>query len=324
MRLYRTTVEAISGFTSPLHSDTLFGAFCWSYRYMYGEDALTEEVLRPSMEGCPVCIFSNAFPSGYFPMPLGIFDRERQKERQETDKRVIKENYQKEKKIKGADYVRMEWFYKIRAGETSGFREGLAKEEIHTEWQVKNSVDRDCGMVTKSEEGAHLYAVEEKFLRGDGRLDIYVYSVLEKERLLSVLSLMLELGIGGKKSVGKGRFSFCNMDKPLEECQELLELPGSNAVMMLSNMLPSRLDPMQGWYKTFVKYGKLDREYAVSDSPFKKPLLFVKSGALFQVREEERREWYGRCAAGVSAEHSDVIASGFTIAIPVFYREKSE
>ena len=318
MKLYCMTVKAVSSFTSPLHSDTLFGAFCWSYRYIYGEQGLVEEVIRPSQDNTPVCIFSSAFPTGCLPRPWGLRDGATLKCRQETDKDVIKRNYQDAKKKKKAAYISVEWFRRMQAGDPEGFSEGLVKDSLVTVQPVRNSVDRISGTVVKTEEGSHLYALDEHYLEHGQPLDIYIYTAFEKEKLLPVLRLMFRLGIGGKKSSGKGQFIFCDSPDPLQDCQRLLDDPAANAVVTLSEMIPAKRDPSQGFYKTFVKFGKMDREYANGESPFKKPLLFLRNGALFMPESRDAlHSWYGRCVTGVSAEHPEVIVSGYTIALPI-------
>ena len=73
MCLYKITIKPISSFCSPLQSDTFFGAFCWSYLYNYGQDAL-EEIIYNYKTGKPDVIFSNAFPEGYLPAPVSLRD----------------------------------------------------------------------------------------------------------------------------------------------------------------------------------------------------------------------------------------------------------
>lgn len=45
MHLYRAEIQPLAAFSTELQSDTLFGAFCWSYKYRKGEKAL-EELLQ--------------------------------------------------------------------------------------------------------------------------------------------------------------------------------------------------------------------------------------------------------------------------------------
>lgn len=71
MSLYKIKIKPVSSFCSPLQSDTFFGAFCWSYLYQYGEHVL-KELIYHYKNGIPDIIFSNAFPSGTLPMPVGI------------------------------------------------------------------------------------------------------------------------------------------------------------------------------------------------------------------------------------------------------------
>ena len=40
MALYKAIIKPIGSYASPLQSDAFFGAFCWSYKYLYGKEAL--------------------------------------------------------------------------------------------------------------------------------------------------------------------------------------------------------------------------------------------------------------------------------------------
>lgn len=73
MKLYKAVINPTSSFTSALQSDTFFGAFCWSYLYLYGEDALVQ-LINNYKKGSPDIIFSNAFSVNRLPMPFGISD----------------------------------------------------------------------------------------------------------------------------------------------------------------------------------------------------------------------------------------------------------
>ena len=70
----------------------------------------------------------------------------------------------------------------------------------------------------------------------------------------------------------------------------------------------------QGHYKTLVKYGKLDREFAASEQPFKKPLLYIQAGAVFYT--DDFHPCYGRIVKNVSTR-SGVVVNGRTIAVPI-------
>ena len=53
MQLYRARLRPLSPVSTQLQSDALFGAFCWSFRYRYGADAL--EQLLAEMEQQKEC-----------------------------------------------------------------------------------------------------------------------------------------------------------------------------------------------------------------------------------------------------------------------------
>lgn len=307
MVLYRAVIRPIVSFMSPLQSDTLFGAFCWSYRYYYGEKML--EQLLEEMKEKPTVIFSNAFPKGTLPAPLGTRDVSADFETIES-KVERRKAYQDHKKIKNARFVEREWFQKIADGNCSGFTQGLKGEGFQEQASVHNMVSREDGIVKQIEGSGSLYAEDEFFCETGQEYDIYVLSSLEPEILKSTIQLMLMLGIGKNKSTGKGAFELCEW----EEEHGLTDWKDSNAFMALSNFVPSQKDPVHGWYKTFVKYGKLDREYAAAEYPFKKPILFLQAGAVFLT--QENRPYYGRCLENVSAR-TNVVVNGYTIAVPL-------
>lgn len=307
MILYRATIRPIVSFLSPLQSDTLFGAFCWSYRYRFGEEMLEQFLAK--MESEPAVIFSNAFPKGTLPLPLGVRDVSADFEIIES-KTERKRAYQNHKKIKNARFVRREWFQKIADGTCTGFTQGLTGEKAQEQVSVHNMVFRQEGIVKQIDGSGNLYAESEFFCEAGQAYDIYVLSSLEPGILRDTVQLMFLLGIGRNKSTGKGAFELCEW----QEERELAERENPNAFVALSNFVPSYKDPVHGWYKTLIKYGKLDREYAASENPFKKPILFLQAGAVFLT--EEDRPYYGRCLKHVSVKEN-VVVNGHTIAIPL-------
>lgn len=309
MKRYRIVIRPIMSFSSPLQSDTLFGAFCWSYRYSYGEEALTE-LLDAMKKGSHLVIFSNAFPKSTLPLPLGIRDTLADFEKIEN-KEERRKAYQNHKKIKSAKYVEKDWFEKICKGDYAGFTKGLVDEGVQEATVMHNMVSRDVGIVKKNEDdqSGNLYDEDEFFMEAGREYDVYMDSSLEEETLKQVVQLMFLLGIGKNKSIGKGAFEL------LEWHQEnKLFIENANAFVTLSNFVPAKNDPVNGQYKIITKYGKLDREYASSDIPFKKPILFLQAGAVFY--EENVREYYGRCVENVSVMEG-VVVSGYAMVVPM-------
>lgn len=307
--IYRAKIRPLSSYISRLQSDTFFGAFSWSYRYLYGEDGL-KELLRSAWNGEPAIIFSNAFPEDVLPLPLGIYDEDRNIDHV-TDKAERKRAYQKNKKYKKCHLLSRDAFLKIQEGEWRGFSGALSSDPEIVRDTVHNMVPRggadnpDTGIDTE------LYSQEEKFVE-EAVYDLYIFSEIKKDDLRRTLELMFLLGIGAKKSVGKGSFDLLS----LEEEKVLFNLVGGNAFMALSNFIPSENDPAEGYYKTLVKYGKLDRELSVEDQPFKKPLMFIEAGAVFKCPKKDLRLFYGRCLHGIAVD-SDISVGAYTIAVPM-------
>ena len=318
--LYRVKIRPKASYISKLQSDTFSGAFFWSYRYLYGEDEL-RELLTSAWEGHPKIVFSNAFPENTLPLPLGIYDEARNID-SVTDKAKRKRAYQQNKKYKKCHFLSREAFLKVRTGEWRGYSSSLSKgseEEIES---VHNMVPRGGSGEADAGADAELFSLEERFA-DDAVYDLYILTELDDKRLRDTLELMFTLGIGAKKSVGKGAFELIlpvNEQTPLGKEEELASLSGSNAFLALSNFIPAKDDPTEGNYKTLVKYGKLDRELSVAEQPFKKPLLFLEAGAVFRCGDKVVKPCYGSCLHGIAAD-PNVSVNAFTIAIPMILPE---
>lgn len=309
MILYKAIIIPRTSFASPLQSDTLFGAFCWSYKYLYGDgmlEALLHESIRNKGHGI---VFSNAFPAGYLPLPMGVYDEERTRYN-EVGKADAKKAYQENKKYKKCSLVHRDAFVDIRQGSRSGYSGHLGDGRAVQTETVHNMVGRSAGTVGRMEESGSLFVTDEYFVGEDEAFDVYVLSDLEKDIIKKVISLMLELGIGANKSTGKGGFQLLSFD----EEKDLGYVDGANGYMALSNFIPARSDPVEGWYKTLVKYGKLDREFAAGYFPFKKPLLYIQAGAVFQTGSVDA--CYGRYVEDISAVEG-VVVNACTIAVPM-------
>lgn len=312
MVLYKANIKPVVSFASPLQSDTFFGAFCWSYRYLYGEDELVK-LLKKSVNEIPQIIFSNAFPSGYLPLPMGCYDQDRERYGN-VEKSEAKKAYEKNKKYKKCSLISKDKFLDIQKGMWRGYSKYLGSEHT-TEVEIPhNMISRSSGNVNDIGEGGNLFVTSEFFIEDGKTFDLYILSELDQDKIEQVLILMFELGIGADKSTGKGCFEL--LEFVVEK--ELCSIEGANGYMALSNFIPNSNDPIKGWYKTFVKYGKMDREYAAGQFPFKKPLIYIQAGALF--RTEEIQPYYGTFMKNISAI-SGVVVNACTIAIPMIIPE---
>lgn len=312
MILYRGVLTPQGPFRSMLQSDTFFGAFCWSYLRRRGREAL-EELLRQCREEGPRLIFSNAFPAGCLPLPLGVYDPGNDFERL-SRKGERRDAYRRGKKLKSAKYVRLEAFFAIQAGDWGGFTSQLRGENTVSAGQVHNLVLRD-GRAPEQGEGG-LFSTQLRF--PDPRLpqeeqafDLYLLTDLPRDEVADTLALAARLGIGGDKSAGCGVFTLDSLE---EADPRLSSCPGADGFVALSNFIPAAGDPTQGRYRVLAKYGALDGELA-GDAPFKRPLLFLRSGSVFA--DPAPRAWYGRCLTGVAAAAAPVTTNACTIAVPI-------
>lgn len=311
--LYKITVEPVTAFCSPLQSDTFFGAFCWSYLFRYGEKALQELIFHAKSRN-PDIIFSNAFPSGCLPMPIGI-SRAGEKQSNST-KQERYQAYIEEKKQEHLSKITLDDFNRIINGMPGAFSDDVDTEIKIMSW--RNMVSRESGTVENVEGESHLFEVEEIYSKGN--FDIYIYSTLEKEVLNCTLKEMFRSGIGAQRSVGKGAFKISD---------ELILFDGfkipekQNAFVALSNFIPGKEDPTEGYYEAFVKYPKVSQISSEGDSPFKKPLIFLKAGSVFY--DQPVNDFYGSCMERIAIKSgvvsNEIVIGAYTIAIPCYVND---
>lgn len=314
MNLYKITIRPISSYCSPLQSDTLFGAFCWSYLYGYGENAL-DKLIDHYKSGVPDIIFSNAFPSGKLPVPVGLNESVKERASLATKQERYK-RYIADKNRKQASFISLEGFNDIINGQAETALKGNSmdsgtKEKPQSEW--RNMVSRETDTVENIDGASSLFEVEQYF--AEGAFDIYIYSSFDEMLLENVLTEMFNYGIGAQRSVGKGGF---RLEGRVERFGGFRFPLNPDSFVALSNFVPGRDDPTDGFYKVFVKYPKVSYTENPEDSPFKKPILFLQAGSNFRVQPV--KEIYGSCVENIAlkdgAVSDRIIIGAYTIAIP--------
>ncbi len=317
MLTYRVTLRPRSATLSPWQADTLFGHLCWLVLYREGEGALND-LLDRYRQGAPPLLFSNGFPEGCLPRPLlpspGIPT--------EATKRARVRAMQEAKAGKGVRWVSPDEFDAFRRGErvTLGPRPKLVIERT----ELKNQINRLTFGTTPVEDGSaggNLYDVNElAYVRVSGPerigLNVCVYVRAQDEawaeKAREWLEELSQGGYGAKKASGYGHFEvagwdpFASFDQPL---------PDANGFISLSNWVPARQDPSDGFYTTMVKYGKLGEELARSDNPFKFPLIMLAAGSSFRAQRPIRR-WYGRLVQKVAPLDERIVQYGYAFAVP--------
>lgn len=229
-------------------------------------------------------MISNGFPRGYVPKPImppvtqndleGIF-------LQNTE---LKENSYKIKFIKKLDLMPISLLKSLIYDDLTPkvlfesmlreFEHLLAMDESHIWAPIRhNTVNR---VKSKVEQG--LFEQEECYVSPDKNVfTIYLKSnFFDKKDIKTIFDFIGENGYGKKKYTGKGHFV-------VHGIQEGIELPvcdEPNAYMSLSQFIPDRNDPTEGYYRLIQKYGKTGGSFAKTN-PFKRPLLMLSSGSTF-------------------------------------------
>jgi len=291
MEIYKLKLSFNSPLLTPLHADIVFGHLCWVIAYREGAQAL-EQFLRPFKENKPPFTISDGLPIDLFPKPLTV--------------EFLIENWEKSKEMKKSDFLLFEDFKKVIKGEKIEY--ASIPKNVKSSLIPHNTISRLTN--TTLQEGG-VYSLEEKFI---SELNIFIKSSSKEwiDRLEELFFELSKSGFGRKKSIGKGHFTLTK----IELFDELEYLENPNGFVTLSNFCPAKDDPAEGYYKTFVKYGKLGEEFTFSGNPFKKPLIMIKTGSVFKT-DGPPREYYGRMVEKVSESKPEVVQYAYAFAIPI-------
>ncbi|WP_457679402.1 type III-A CRISPR-associated RAMP protein Csm4 [Thermovibrio sp.] len=312
MRRLKITVKFESPYLTPLHSDTLFGEFCWAFRFLFGEGRL-----RKALESEGFVVFSDFLPEGKLPVPKKVpflsFNSY--------------EDYARVKRIKKVKFIDLTLFNSLLA-ESSSLDEfidslfvalrKLIKEEERKKGgeRRRNSFKRDKNSIvthvsinrlTGTAYESKLFYLKEIFAAGN--YDIYCLydeDFITEEELLKTLAFLGLNGFGAKKSSGKGKFKIiCYSDS-----WGLVER-GNSWFVSLSTGLPKSSEISDLYADFFTSFPKHGREVA-SSSIFKDPLVQAVPGSLFKAKE--KRDFYGSLVENShhpGHKHSRLILSVF-------------
>ena len=300
---YTIEITLKSPVITSFQSDTIFGHICWAIRFLYQDG---ENKLRGFLNDYdvdkehPPLLVSNGVPLGYLPKPIipPITQNE-------LDVFVGKENRIansfKIKTIKKLPFILKDSFEQLQMGTVTPFT--LFKKMDTDYATIMNDLANEQSMVVqhntvnrmegKVKQG--LYAQEETFYDTKaGKFVIYLKTYyFSCEELKNIFTFIGEGGFGRDKSTGKGYFT-----SEVNEGIDIREAENPNAFMTLSSFIPKENDPVNGYYHTLLKYGKLGGLYAkgtpeVNNNPFKKPLIMFSAGSIFYDKEYRIGKPYG-------------------------------
>src|SRR5258708_36024552 len=226
----------------------------------------------------PPFVLSDAFPGDLLPAPacLGLFKSlEGEANKQRT--RV--------------SWLTKEEFQEVQSGRLpqSVIEDKSERiEPFQDRLRLRNAIDR--GVNSSSVTGTStLYDVPLRTLsKGIGHLSIYAHVDPEKKDFLTqLIHLLADAGFGADAAVGQGDVELIEEAAPFS-----LSVDNPSGFISLSTFQPAPKDPVAGWWRSFIKYGRLGPELPTT-SVFKRPQWMLRPGACFFTGSKPG-EWYGR------------------------------
>lgn len=303
MKTYCFTLQVESAFGTPLMGDTLFGQICWTIAHTYGESHLNE-LLKGYQDQQPFAVISDAFPHQHLPLPTlpsSFWDKE-----EGADRKKLK----KKQWIQQTDLANQA----VRSWQKCAKAEAeLLKKQKRN--QPHNKINRQTSTTGVGEFAP--YSTSQIWYKPQTQLDLYV--VLDEQRLdmaemKSILEQIGQFGFGRDASIGLGKFS-------LVQHQEIhfLTANNSNAYLTLANCAPQNLglDKTRCFYQITTRFGRHGDIKALSQNPFKKPLILAKAGAVFTPMVWQKRAFLGNGLGNISYVQTNAVHQGYAPVVPV-------
>lgn len=342
-KILSLTLKPKSGWVTPLQADTIFGHLCWKIKQKEGKEKLEKFLEEMEQKPFFVVsnVFPKGYiPRPRLKYDFikeeakkikdGKENKENERNKKESDeKNVMNEEFDKIKDYdKEINLIKIEDlkdyfnFSEIKKIESKEEREKKGKEEINKimekvkiiqsygkDREIKTTISRFTS-TTLEEQGP--YSLPYFSLKEEGELWLLMKvfgegEVIKEDKIKEYLKLVFTEGFGKRKSIGKGVFEVIEDWKEFKikegEKEINLENEEGKYCLSLSNFVPNKNDPTDGFYEIFVKYGKLGEERSIAGSGnfYKKPLIMIKEGATFKANSSSN-EHLGRMLAGISAD----------------------
>ena len=334
METIKLKIKPLSSFKSKLQSDTIFGMFCWMYKYLYGEEDFVSTL--KDYDKSPFIIFSDGFLEDTLPRPVvkpENIDIVESIVHQYTDDIEIRYSLLKKiKNVSSLDIEEIQGFLNDNPVKESSIINAILQSMfdrkgnlIHAESNkkfiehniLKNSVNRILNTTTEG-----LYVSHEYYINSN--IEIYVKFddlKISIERIKEIFEAIGKTGFGADKSTGKGRFEIIEIFEEFDIKDNLLPERNQekNGFVSLSSGLLLDDSVTLNFGKTFTKFGKLGGDKAISGNHFKNPIILFKAGSTFFIKEH--KEFYGNATNKVFADQQG-FHSGFMI--PLFLNLEKE
>jgi len=277
-RVYKVVCQPASFYSMMYKADTIFGAFCWSIRYLEGSAAL--EHLLEKFKSSPPFLLSSMMPYGYMFKPLLHPPRIESNNKSEAMNLL-----EKEKKRKKIQFVTIDFISKYQKNLSQALISDELFQNIFDSTKIgnleitRNAIDR---ITLHAREGA---LFSEVFLYSEMPLVFYIKVNDEQYSegwFASIVEDVGSNGLGNDCSTGKGIFKM-KLEKITQQEIAMFDYFSDNYVT-LSVCTGTNLYPQ--FYTTFTRYGKLGGLYSqcgINNSLVycKKPVVFYHEGSVF-------------------------------------------
>jgi CRISPR-associated protein Csm4 len=307
MKLYRLTLQPLTAFGTPLMGDTLFGQLCWALRHRLG-NARLNDLLQGYTQGKPFAVVGDAFPAGHIPLPVvpsAMWNKSKLDRKQLKKKRWLPlaalssplASWQEQAKAEG-EIVQQHALQTTRA-------------------QPHNSIDRSTGTTGTGQFAP--YNQSQIWFAPGLQLDLYIALDevrLSTEELVSAFNDIGQTGYGRDASIGLGKF----------ECIELAPSPLAREGALATHYLTLGPCAPQGlgfcdqrsYYQTFTRFGRHGDIAVQAASPFKRPVLLAKAGAIFRPEQLDLASVFiGQGLSGVSVAMPETVQQGYAPVLPI-------
>lgn len=339
MKLYRLTLQPLSGLGTPLKGDTLFGQFCWQVAH---DPTLLKGGLEANLETYaerPFIVFSSAYPlikvgnQEYLALkrpdlpqsllfPFAGRDRlHRLLERKDN----IKKKWMLVPLDLSLDLSRVEYkrdgdlvaeLSQVAEDTTKRLLRKNPDQQVIITWaQPHNSIHRITGSTGTAAFAPYNQTRYQYF--PDINLAILVLldkEVTDIEKVGKALTRIGAWGFGRDASIGQGRFKLVSHGEiPIPATEH------ANAFYTLAPSVPAPGSYQKAFFTPFIRFGKHGDIYARSRNPFKKPVIMADEGAVFISRENAllKRPYVGQAVTGISEALSKTTMQGYSPYIPL-------
>ncbi|SFM60401.1 type III-A CRISPR-associated RAMP protein Csm4 [Thermodesulforhabdus norvegica] len=335
MKLCEVVIEPVSAFGTPLKGDTLFGHFCW-------QAEMNSNLLNGGLktwlkvyDSKPFIVFSSAFPvlrenkrtvKYFFPTPacpLHFYNISNSEKDKNCFDMVssLKELKKKKWIAVSSERLVLEVDLNRRLSDRDVVRElGLGDGLWKRISQPHNSINRLS--FTTSGRNFAPYTQENTWFAPGLELVIFVLymeDALDVEKISKAMKNIGRLGFGRDASTGLGRFRVKDYREiPLPNIQ------GYKFLYTLSPFVPLPGRNEQIWFQPFIRFGRHGNYLAVSDHPFKNPVIMADEGAVIECSDGWTKPYVGRALRGLSKIQPEAVGQGYTMVIPCELKGRTE